>query len=197
MSSFWYILAKQIPSWQKIHHHLRRPEELKPNPLEAPQAVHKRSPKQIKQLNRLVESYKLLMAITALCDGADSKVLNTLLVEAQALCAHTITSNRLSQNDQDIAANTARDQVAAHGYKFRDGTSLKSTAFKRWTQPSSVKIAVLRQEIFRDYEKDAMHQLHRLEKREYLQRVAKGIIRDKQLLEKAHAQAAKAARAKA
>jgi hypothetical protein len=163
-----------------------------------PAPPYKRSPQEIKQLNRLVESYKQLMAIAALCDtapadGDDSNALNTLRVEAQALCMHTIKSNRLSSQDQEIAGDTARQHVTLRGYKFRDGTELPVNAFARWIHKDTpTRVAVARQHVFRDYEKDAMQQLHRLEKREYLRRVAQDILRDKKVLSKAKAAKAKA-----
>ena len=168
-----------------------------------PVPPYKRSPQEIKRLNRLVESYKLLMAITALCDtapgdGGDSKALYTLRVEAHALCMHTITSNRLSSQDQEIAGNTARQHVTLRGYKFRDGTELPVNAFARWIyKDTPTRVAVVRQHVFRDYEKDAMEQLRRLEKRGYLRRVAQNILQDKKVLEKAKTIAAKAAKAQA
>ncbi|MFL6601813.1 MAG: hypothetical protein ACJ8R9_10825 [Steroidobacteraceae bacterium] len=149
------------------------------------QPQHKASALQVRAFRKLVDRAKLLIAATVLDEQS------TVLPELRSLLAKDIQATRLPREMTELAGITARDELANSGYVFMNGKKIAASEFKSWsrtakTEKDAKHLAAVKH-VFADYEKDAMTQFRRLEKREYLSRVAQGITRDRKLLAKAKA----------
>lgn len=154
------------------------PKDLKP----ARQPQFKPDPKGERAFRKLVDRIKLLIAVTVLEEHS------AVLAELRRILAEQIDTTRLARDKTELARRTALKELIDYGYKFMNGTKLAANQFEPWTESSAIernfKFARAREMLFKDYEKDALIQLERLEKRETLRRIGAGILRERNCLRK-------------
>jgi len=157
----------------------RPPKVLKPQR----QPQFKPDPKDVRAFRKRVDRIKLLIAVTVLDESS------TVLPELRQQLSEQLEATRLARDAKERANTVALNELLDHGYEFMNGKKIAGKEFEPWTDANaavrSFKWQIAREAMFAEYEQDAMLQLHRLEKRGKLKRIAQGIIRERNILEKA------------